>query len=261
MTLDSNQQAAVIFMTLPPELTAQLFNELGPAQVDVMTLSIINLPLVSPEMRGQVIGDFLQRLETSEPPETPGTIHLSVSEAEAILRTHGVSEAQATFLAEQLARRSDPWSDLAGALEKLARTQPAKLVEVVVRDYIIGPPEPPRLRALGPSVTRTEEAAIVLSQLSETLSDRLIGALSGGESRRVTLAMSELPYIDGSARADVAVRFMFRCDGKIYPNEELERFVSRNFQGCVDALATDLNPPFQIPPRRLSLWQRLRALF
>jgi flagellar motor switch protein FliG len=46
-------------MSLPPEVSAQLFKELGPEEVQAITLEISKLPQISPEVRSQVIDEFL----------------------------------------------------------------------------------------------------------------------------------------------------------------------------------------------------------
>lgn len=46
-------------MTLPPEMSAQLFNELGPEEVQAITLEISSLPSIPPETRASVINEFL----------------------------------------------------------------------------------------------------------------------------------------------------------------------------------------------------------
>ena len=47
-------------MSLPPEVSAQLFKELGPQEVQDITVEISKLPQVPPEVRAQVIDEFLQ---------------------------------------------------------------------------------------------------------------------------------------------------------------------------------------------------------
>lgn len=59
MQLTAKQKAAVLFMTLPPEMSAQLFNELGPEEVQAITLEITQLPAIAPEVRAAVIDEFL----------------------------------------------------------------------------------------------------------------------------------------------------------------------------------------------------------
>lgn len=47
-------------MSLPPEVSAQLFKELGPQEVQDITFEISKLPQISTEVKNQVIDEFLQ---------------------------------------------------------------------------------------------------------------------------------------------------------------------------------------------------------
>lgn len=58
-SLDPKQRAAVLFMSLPPEMAAQLFSELGPEEVQAITLEITQLPTIAPEVRAEIINEFL----------------------------------------------------------------------------------------------------------------------------------------------------------------------------------------------------------
>lgn len=55
--LDRCQQLAIILMSLPPEVSAQLFKVLTPEVVHQVTLSISRLPPISPELRARVIAE------------------------------------------------------------------------------------------------------------------------------------------------------------------------------------------------------------
>ena len=59
-TLSPRQKAAILLMSLPPEVSAQLFKELGPQEVQDITVEISKLPQVPPDVRAQVIDEFLQ---------------------------------------------------------------------------------------------------------------------------------------------------------------------------------------------------------
>jgi flagellar motor switch protein FliG len=60
VNLPPKQKAAILLMSLPPEVSAQLFKELGPEEVHAITLEISKLPPIAPEVRAQVIDEFLQ---------------------------------------------------------------------------------------------------------------------------------------------------------------------------------------------------------
>ena len=53
------QRTAILFMSLPPELSAQLFSELEPEEVQAITLAITQLPTVRPGVRASCIEEFL----------------------------------------------------------------------------------------------------------------------------------------------------------------------------------------------------------
>lgn len=57
--LSPSQKAAILFMSLPPEMSAQLFSELGPEEVQAITLAITQLPSTSPGTRASVLQEFL----------------------------------------------------------------------------------------------------------------------------------------------------------------------------------------------------------
>lgn len=59
VNLPPKQKAAILLMSLPPEVSAQLFKELGPDEVHAITLEISKLPPISPDVRAQVIDEFL----------------------------------------------------------------------------------------------------------------------------------------------------------------------------------------------------------
>lgn len=50
-------------MSLPPEMSAQLFSELGPEEVQAITLEITQLPSIAPDVRASVISEFLNSSE------------------------------------------------------------------------------------------------------------------------------------------------------------------------------------------------------
>src|SRR5690606_34797790 len=58
-SLTPGQKAAILFMSLPPERSAQLFSELGPESVQSITLEITQLPFIDPEARAGVLNEFL----------------------------------------------------------------------------------------------------------------------------------------------------------------------------------------------------------
>lgn len=67
--LNRHQQLAIVLMSLPPEVSAQLFKHLGPETVHAITLQISKLPPITPEVRMEAIAEVTnlspQELETN----------------------------------------------------------------------------------------------------------------------------------------------------------------------------------------------------
>ena len=57
-------------MSLPPEMSAQLFSELGPEEVQAITLEITQLPTIAPDVRATVIDEFLNSPQSKADPTT-----------------------------------------------------------------------------------------------------------------------------------------------------------------------------------------------
>lgn len=61
-----SQCAAILVMTLPPETSAQIFNELSGQMVQLITLEIPKLPKTSPDTRLHIVRKFCQSLGIPE---------------------------------------------------------------------------------------------------------------------------------------------------------------------------------------------------
>jgi len=55
-------RAAVVFMSLPPIVSASLFSELAPEVVQKVTVAITQLPAVRPQERQEILDGFSQML-------------------------------------------------------------------------------------------------------------------------------------------------------------------------------------------------------
>ena len=64
--INGTQCAAVLFTSLPPEVSAQLFNELSPERVHLITLGVTTLPQIAPETRLRIVEKFCQSLGIPE---------------------------------------------------------------------------------------------------------------------------------------------------------------------------------------------------
>jgi flagellar motor switch protein FliG len=59
---DPVARAAVIFMSLPPEASANIFSHLSPKMVQDVTLAITLLPNVTPETKSEILDEFTKSL-------------------------------------------------------------------------------------------------------------------------------------------------------------------------------------------------------
>ncbi len=57
--LSAKQKAAILLVSLPPEVSASIFKEFGPEEVQAISLEISKLPTISPDVRAKVIEEFL----------------------------------------------------------------------------------------------------------------------------------------------------------------------------------------------------------
>ncbi len=64
--LSSTQCAAVLFMTLPPEISGRLFSHLSPEHVQSVTMEISKLPSLQKELRLTVVETFCRSLGIPE---------------------------------------------------------------------------------------------------------------------------------------------------------------------------------------------------
>ena len=65
--LSGSAEAAVLFMSLPPELSAQLFQEMEPESIQAITLEITHLPSIDQPTRSRIIRRFLE-IESEDVP-------------------------------------------------------------------------------------------------------------------------------------------------------------------------------------------------
>ncbi len=144
--LRPRQKAAILLMILPPEVSAQLFKQIGLKEVESITLEITQLPPTTPEDRDRVLSEFLDFPEPSTRSplagllqsldrnqilhllegEDPPTIALLLRSLEPSKRT-SVLEQMAPDLRRRVCRRLDTFkADLA---EELASEDPAAFAQ------------------------------------------------------------------------------------------------------------------------------------
>jgi flagellar motor switch protein FliG len=73
VSLTARQKAAILLVSLPPEVSAQVFREFAPEEVQQISLEISKLPQISPEVRAQIIQEFLQTTDFPAAKELAGS--------------------------------------------------------------------------------------------------------------------------------------------------------------------------------------------
>ena len=102
------QKAAILLMSMPPEVSATLFNELGPQEVHHVVLEISRLPTIDHEVRTRVLDEGLSLAKTA------------------------LSEDKMTSAASQSPKADD-------VLEKLARENPGDLAKLLQDSWLNRP--------------------------------------------------------------------------------------------------------------------------
>ncbi len=62
LPLSGAERAAVIVLTLPPEVSASVFQKMSPEDVHTITLEISRLPQIENPLREQILGEFCASL-------------------------------------------------------------------------------------------------------------------------------------------------------------------------------------------------------
>ena len=162
MQLTPKQKAAVLFMTLPPEMSAQLFNELGPEEVQAITMEITQLPTIAPEVRATVINEFLNSSAVN-PTAAPGGVGGS-SGAGSI-----------TFSTNSLGAPTMPTGPV-GSLNRpfgfLGRVEATTASQLISREH-------PQTISVVLSFLEPEQASTILDNLSPSVQTEVAHRLAG----------------------------------------------------------------------------------
>ena len=200
------QKTAILFMSLPPEQSAELFSELSPAEVQAITLEITRLPAVSPELREAVLNEFLQ--------------------------SHVSPRARTCFRSIDI-------------LEKRMKENPAQ-VAAGIRNAWLPPdrnsPEVSAFQRSFLSLTQPQKAAILFMSLPPEVSAQLFAELGPEMVQAVTLEITQLPSVAPWVREAVMLEFMERAQrdqGTLHlMAEALTRRVKTNPAHAADDIKT-----------------------
>ncbi len=167
VNLPPKQKTAILLMSLPPELSAQVFKELGPEEVQAITMEISKLPQISPEARAQVIQEFLEQSNQPGLREALGGGPLSgsvMTEAGGGAVTHHMAP---TFPGGPGSKRP---------LDFLRRVDPRQLLQLIRKEH-------------------PQTIAVVLSYLQPSQASTVLGDLTPQIQTEVARRLAELRKI------------------------------------------------------------------
>jgi flagellar motor switch protein FliG len=148
--LTARQKAAILLVSLPPEVSAQVFREFAPEEVQQISMEISKLPQISPEVRAQIIQEFLQTTDFPAAKELAGSFGASFE--------RGATTTQAG------APRSRP-------LDFLRGVDPKQLLLIIRKEH-------PQTIALVLSYLPPQQASTLLAELPAPLQSDVAGRLA-----------------------------------------------------------------------------------
>jgi len=151
VNLSARQKAAILLVSLPPEVSAQIFREFGPEEVQAISMEISKLPPVSPEIRAMVVQEFLQSNESS------GFKDLAMS---------GLSNP--VFDRETDLRKSDTRT---APLEFLKKVDPKQLLSILRKEH-------PQTVSLVLSYLPAAQASMILKEFSPSMQTEIAQRLA-----------------------------------------------------------------------------------
>ncbi|MCL5037244.1 MAG: flagellar motor switch protein FliG [Chloroflexi bacterium] len=144
MNLTPRQKAAILLVSLPPEVSAQVFREFAPEEVQAISLEISKLPKISPEQRNQVVQEFLG---TSE---IPG------------MKEHSVQSTGTSFGRGEAFPSGSMAAPRSRPLDFLRNVDPRQLLAILRKEH-------PQTIALVLSYLPSQQASSILSELSPAM--------------------------------------------------------------------------------------------
>jgi len=152
VNLSARQKAAILLVSLPPEVSAQIFREFGPEEVQAISMEISKLPPVSPEVRAMVVQEFLQSNESV------GFRDIAMS-----------SLATPVFDKEAEGKKTD--SSRSVPLDFLKKVDPKQLLAILRKEH-------PQTIALVLSYLPAGQASAILKEFSPTMQTEIAQRLA-----------------------------------------------------------------------------------
>ena len=187
VNLPPRQKTAILLMSLPPEASAEIFKELGPEEVQNITMEISKLPQISPETRAQVIQEFLGQsdgapeglkdLGTTTPAAGGGFPGLGGFPGMGSgLAAHNMPPAMSS--SQTVAASTRP-------LDFLRRVDPRQLLQLIRREH-------------------PQTIAVVLSHLQANQASAVLGDLPNLVQTEVAKRLADLDTVSNEVLADLS---------------------------------------------------------
>lgn len=173
VNLPPKQKTAILLMSLPPELSAQVFKELGPEEVQAITMEISKLPQISPEARAQVIQEFLE--QTNQP---------GLREALGVAPLGGSVMTEAGAATQHMAPTFSGGGGSKRPLDFLRRVDPRQLLQLIRKEH-------------------PQTIAVVLSYLQPSQASTVLGDLTPQVQTEVARRLAELRKVSPEILAEI----------------------------------------------------------
>lgn len=187
LNLSRKQKAAILLISLPPEVASQVFQSLPPEDVKSLTLEMSNLPQLPPEVKTAVIDEFFQATEKGA--ETGGqalqSSNMPVSDARSAVRGResilGRDNFDKAFPSEHGRIRNEERSLLAAKgrpFEFLRRVDSVQLASLLRREH-------------------SQTIALILSNLSPTQASGILGEFGSVQQTEIAKRLAEIGRVSG----------------------------------------------------------------
>jgi flagellar motor switch protein FliG len=194
-------------ISLPPEVSAQVFREFGPEEVQAISMEISKLPQISPEVRAQVIEEFMHSSTISSFKGAMGGDDASdpINAAAALVNAMEPQSSAATMTASTASKqiKTRPF-------EFLRKVDPKQFLSIIRKEH-------PQTISLVLSHLQPSQASSVLVELPATLQTEVATRLA--EMGKV------LPEIIGDIEGVLENRLFSLMEGEYQPSEGREVLV------------------------------------
>ncbi|MFP4497690.1 MAG: flagellar motor switch protein FliG [Vulcanimicrobiota bacterium] len=210
--LSPRQKAAILLISLPPEVSAQVFREFGPDEVQAISMEISKLPQISPEVRAQIIEEFMHTntMDGLNPAAiNPAAALVGGGNDTSAVTQHGGGAATNAFDSRPTAAIS---RTAAGSkpLEFLKKVDPKQLLAIIRKEH-------------------PQTMALVLNHLQPSQASAVLGELPPAVQTEVATRLAEMGKVTREILHEVERvlenRLYAVIEGEYTPNEGREILV------------------------------------